>query len=398
MSLVSRALVISLTTLEKLSMPIICFRHRSREAFALSDHTSASGLMGVWGAIWLCLSWVGMGCSGEASTHWVESPREVESTVSSEHTFAHIPIPKGHKAVTLSHELTANTNQLVTRANTLSSTHSRAVFNAPGTGDTVLPSAAIKPGGPPAQPKLKVTKTPNPKATHVVFDTYMDPKGETWLALHENLKRNKPHVAKLKDGTELRELESKLGKKKSWSKVKVLSGPHKGASGYLHAGWIQAIPKVTSGPKTPKVLLFRIFGNEGDGPPVTGAELLKKGFIDPDYGLNLININPGGMSDDVLPPTAKKVCKRSLKKQEFLLAYAECEGFYCMVQPGAHISERYEFVERKGRLVLDTVIVGLSDFASVPTKYQDEAPDEYVLEAERFIHKQRAKLGKKRCR
>ena len=69
-----------------------------------------------------------------------------------------------------------------------------------------------------------------------------------------------------------------------------------------------------------------------------------------------------------------------------------------MVQPGAHISERYEFVERNGRLVLDTVIEGLSDFASLPSKYQEELPEEEVLQTERLIHKKRAKLGKKRCR
>ena len=267
-----------------------------------------------------------------------------------------------------------------------------------------VPAPEVKEAAP-ATPEVKAPKAPHPEATHVIFDTYMDSKGDTWLALHENLKRDKPHLAKLKDGTELKELEGKVGKRKRWSKVEVLSGPHKGMVGYLHAGWIRAVPRVTTGPKTAEKLVALSINVDDGEYEITAQALMKKGFIDSAHGINLINLEPFEPPDTILPPSGKKVCGRALSKLSFMLGEASCQGVYCLVQPGADISERYEFVERNGRLVLDTVIVGMSDFARFPSEYEKSPSDrenhstyEYLMKSERIIHKHRAKLSKKRCR
>jgi len=79
--------------------------------------------------------------------------------------------------------------------------------------------------------------------TYEVFDTYLDPHGETYLALNEKpfptrLKSNR-QLGQLLDGTVLHVISRRHGHKKSWLKVKVLSGQHRGQTGYVHQNWVR---------------------------------------------------------------------------------------------------------------------------------------------------------------
>ena len=337
---------------------------RKKERLSVSSKPTTSSRLWLFGLLLVCWGWVGVGCSGDTPANETESAVNSEATAGEES-------PSNESAI------------------------------APGeptkpTEDPV--SEAQKPEVPPEEPKVKPPKAPHPNATHVVFDTYMDSKGDTWLALHENLKRDKPHLAKLKDGTELKELEAKLGKRKSWSKVKVLSGPKKGAVGYLHAGWIRAVPRVTKGPKTGQEVMKLFPQNQEEYTMISLAEFEKLGLIDPKHGVNHVHLNPAGERDIDLPRIKRKVCGKKLKDVYTLFLEGDCIGTTCGARGPMHTNERYEFVERNGRLVLDTFIEGLGDeFKSGEGDDYLIMPDHYFEDA-RYIHKHRAKLSKKRCR
>ena len=77
-----------------------------------------------------------------------------------------------------------------------------------------------------------------------VFDTYLDPNGEYYLALKEKpnpRRRNNKVIAELRDGTQVRVFKRNLGYKKKWHKVKVLTGQNKGDYGYAHSKWLRLV-------------------------------------------------------------------------------------------------------------------------------------------------------------
>jgi hypothetical protein len=88
------------------------------------------------------------------------------------------------------------------------------------------------------------------QGTHEVFDTYKDPKGETYLALRTlpNPKNGRT-IAKLPDGTSLVIEKTGLGNGK-WAKIKVIGGQFANRTGFAHSGWIRekaAVAKTADG-------------------------------------------------------------------------------------------------------------------------------------------------------
>lgn len=82
--------------------------------------------------------------------------------------------------------------------------------------------------------------------TYEVFDTYKDPRGETFLALnslpYSMRSVDAPltqRLAELEDGTELTVLSTGYGSSKSWYKVRVLTGEYEGLNGYVHSNWVR---------------------------------------------------------------------------------------------------------------------------------------------------------------
>jgi hypothetical protein len=86
-----------------------------------------------------------------------------------------------------------------------------------------------------------VQPTSSSKPTHEVFNTYKDPNGETWLTMRDKPQvRGSSKIGKLVDGTKLL-IKGYEGSKNRWAKVKVLSGPHNGTSGFVSKKWTRPI-------------------------------------------------------------------------------------------------------------------------------------------------------------
>jgi len=87
------------------------------------------------------------------------------------------------------------------------------------------------------------TATPDTAATHEVFDTYLDPKGETYLALRtEPSPKEGETVARMPDGTRLIVESRGHGRNGVWWKVRVVSGEYKDAVGFAHSKWVRGLP------------------------------------------------------------------------------------------------------------------------------------------------------------
>ena len=84
-----------------------------------------------------------------------------------------------------------------------------------------------------------------PEATHEVFGTNKDPKGEHWLSLKDEPKSGKKGVrilARMIDGTRLRVLSTGHGKRRRWMKVEVSSGEAQGKSGFVYSKYVRSLP------------------------------------------------------------------------------------------------------------------------------------------------------------
>jgi thiol-disulfide isomerase/thioredoxin len=107
-----------------------------------------------------------------------------------------------------------------------------------------------KAGEEPAKAEPAKAEPAKAQGTHEVFDTYKDPKGETYLALRTlpNPKNGRT-IAKLPDGTSLVIEKTGLGNGK-WAKIKVIGGQFANRTGFAHSGWIRekaAVAKTADG-------------------------------------------------------------------------------------------------------------------------------------------------------
>lgn len=77
--------------------------------------------------------------------------------------------------------------------------------------------------------------------THEVFNTYKDPKGETWLTLRSKPSNKGRVVGELIDGTRLDVTRRNIGRTKFWMEVRVKSGPFRGKKGYVGRKWVRPV-------------------------------------------------------------------------------------------------------------------------------------------------------------
>lgn len=192
--------------------------------------------------------------------------------------------------------------------------------------------------------------------THRVAGTWLDPKGETWLALRRHPRAGKSTVtiAQLTDGTPVKVLVGGHGKKGKWLHVYVTAGPHRGKTGYVHGDWLARIgPGPKHGPKTTSAVMVALSSAGGNV-----GKLLQ--FVDPGIGLLYYEHTFGGR-DGKTANRGRRLCGKDLSKYAagvigggaFPLEPSEfeCLGNYCSWYM-SHSERRWVFGLHQGRIVL----------------------------------------------
>lgn len=114
---------------------------------------------------------------------------------------------------------------------------SRIVASPPTSPPPQTPPTTDDPPEPRPQPQVQVQAA----ATHEVFGTWNDPKGETWLTLRESPGSRGRELAQLTDGTRLRVVACGFGTADAWCSVRVSSGRFADRQGYVHSKWIRGL-------------------------------------------------------------------------------------------------------------------------------------------------------------